>query len=409
VVSVILFALAPALHATRRTIPLGTLDRSSTRRARFHLRGGLLAVQIAACTVLLIGAGLVSRAIVHAMAFDPGFRVQGVMRVSAFLPSGTPADQRRLFADTLLAQLEQGAAEPIAVASHGVVTPARFFTMNVVLPQENATDYRSVERRGVSRQYFDALGIPLVKGRTFASDAVGEVIVNETFARVYWRGADPLGQTIREVDRSGAIVRAHTIVGVVRDAYLAGLERVEPMIFRPARQGTFVTAGGPEAIARIRAAAAGLNAAATVRVWPLTDDLRKHLEESRMGAAVAWAIGLLGLLLAAVGVLGVFSYAVEERRREIGVRLALGAARRQIVGMLVTSSGRAMALGLGAGILLSFACGPVLRAYLYGLSPLDPMAYSGVLLLLAGTGTLATLVPARRACRVDPAITLRED
>ncbi|HUP59563.1 MAG TPA: FtsX-like permease family protein [Thermoanaerobaculia bacterium] len=118
---------------------------------------------------------------------------------------------------------------------------------------------------------------------------------------------------------------------------------------------------------------------------------------------------LLGLLLASVGVLGVFSYAVEERRRERGVRLALGAARRQIVTMLVSSSGRAMLLGLGAGLVLSLACGPVLRAYLYGLSPLDPTAYGMVTLLLAGAAALATVVPARRACRVDPALTLRED
>jgi ABC-type antimicrobial peptide transport system permease subunit len=124
---------------------------------------------------------------------------------------------------------------------------------------------------------------------------------------------------------------------------------------------------------------------------------------------VAWVIGLLGLLLACVGVLGVFAYAVEERRREIGVRIALGAARADIITTLVATSGRGILLGLGAGLLLSLACGPVLRSYLFGLNPLDPMAYGGVLLLLAGTGTLATLVPARRACRVDPAITLRED
>jgi hypothetical protein len=325
------------------------------------------------------------------------------------LPSETPAAERRQFAERQLALLEQDDSRGIAAANHGPVVPDGFFTMNVILPQENATDYRSVESRGVSRHYFEVLGMPVLKGRTFASDAIGEAVVNESFARAYWRGAEPLGQTVREVDQRGAVVRAHTIVGVVRDAYLAGLERIEPMIFRPARQGTFVTAGGPEAIARIRATAAGLNAAATVRAWPLADDLHEHLEESRVGAAVAWGIGLLGLLLASVGVLGAFSYAVEERRREIGVRLALGAARRQIVGMLVTSSGRAMLLGLGAGILLSFACGPVLRAYLYGLSPLDPLAYGMVMALLACAGTLATLVPARRACRVDPAITLRED
>jgi putative ABC transport system permease protein len=115
------------------------------------------------------------------------------------------------------------------------------------------------------------------------------------------------------------------------------------------------------------------------------------------------------LLLAAVGVFGVFAYAVEERRREIGIRLALGAAGRQIVGMLIATSGRAMAIGLGVGILLSFACGALLRSYLYGLRPLDPLAYGIVISLLVAAGFLATVVPARRACLVDPAVTLRNE
>ena len=130
---------------------------------------------------------------------------------------------------------------------------------------------------------------------------------------------------------------------------------------------------------------------------------------SRYGAMVAWGIGLLGLLLASVGVLGVFAYSVEERRREIGIRRALGAARMHILMVLVATSGRGVLVGLGAGLLLSIAGGMLLRGYLYGLSPLDPLAYTGVLTLLAVTAAAATLVPARRACRVDPAITLREE
>ncbi|HVH56701.1 MAG TPA: FtsX-like permease family protein [Vicinamibacterales bacterium] len=105
----------------------------------------------------------------------------------------------------------------------------------------------------------------------------------------------------------------------------------------------------------------------------------------------------------------VFAYSVEERRREIGVRLALGAARSQIVRMLLSTNGRAIVAGLGAGLLLSLGCGPVLRSYLYGLSPLDPGAYATVLTLIALAAGVATLVPARRACRIDPAVTLRED
>ena len=265
----------------------------------------------------------------------------------------------------------------------------------------------------ITPRYFDAVGMRLKRGRAFTdTDREGSLrvsVVNEAFVRAYLPREEPLGQHLREIDRKGAVVRTHTIVGIARDAYLAGPEGVVPLIFRPTIFGGLLTRGGPAAVESVRAVATSLNPAATVRAWPLTDDLREELESSRQGAALAWGIGLLGLALGIVGVFGVFAYAVEERRREIGVRLALGAARGHIIGTLLTTSGRAMALGVGVGILLSFASGPVLRSYLYGLSPLDPIAYGMMLTLLVFAAALATFIPARRACRIDPAVTLRED
>jgi predicted permease len=408
IIACLAFALAPAVHATRRTIPLGSLDRGGTRRARFHLRAGFLAIQIAVCTVLLFGAALVTRAIAHATAFDPGFSVEEVHRVSVSLPHEVSADERSAFGQQLFVELERRAGAPIATGHHGPFTDFPF-TIGIALPHEAPRDHRQVARRSVSHRYFEVLRIPLVRGRMFASDATGEVVVNEAFARAFWRGADPLGQMIRHIDSKGAIAGTLTIVGVVQDAYLTGLKRIEPVVFRPTRSGTLITSGGADTLEWIRATATGLNRAATVRAWPLTDDLREYLGESRAGAAMAWGIGLLGLALASVGVLGVFAYAVEERRREIGVRLALGAARSHVVWMLLSTSGRGMLAGLGAGLLLSLAAGPVLGSYLYGLSPLDPLAYASVLALLGVTALAATFVPARRAFRVDPAVTLRED
>ena len=403
------FALAPALHATRRTIPLGSLDRGSTRRARFTLRGGLLAVQIAVSTVLLAGAGLLTRAIVHAMAFDPGFAIDEIARVSVSLPDETPAEDGRAFTMHLLSEVERDPNARVALSSPGPMAPARFYTMNVALPDDSLLEARPIERRSVSARYFDVLGIPVLTGRTFLSNATGEVVVNESFARTVWRDGSPVGRTIREVDNKGTLLRSHTIVGVVRDAWLTGLDRMRPVVFRPATSGVFVTRGSAGEVERIRASALALNPGARLRAWPLRQDLAEELEQSRMGAAAAWGIGILALLLAAVGVFGVFAYSVEERRREIGVRMALGAARAQIVGMLVSTCGRALLFGLGAGLLASLALGPVLDSYLYGLSPLDPFAYGSVVLLLGTAATLATFIPARRACRVDPAITLREE
>jgi predicted permease len=406
--SCLIFALAPAVHATRTTIPLGVLDRASTRPSRFHLRSVLLATQIALCTVLLAGAGLVTRAIAHAMSFDPGFTIEGVDVVSTSLPTGASSRDRQALIRGTLAAVERDGEAPIAVAPFGPIDDTRY-GMLMARPGGNPRDFETVLRRPVSTRYFEVLGTPLVAGRMFPSGIRTEAVVNEAFARAYWPGENPVGRTIQDVDGKGNVQRTYTIVGVVRDTYLTGLERIDPVIFTPEQVGSFLTRGGPAAVERIRATAVSINPAAIVTIRPLRENVRKYLEESRIGATLAWAIGLLGLTLATVGVFGVFAYAVEERRREIGVRLALGAARNQIVSMLVSSSGRAMLLGLGAGILLSFACGPLLRAYLYGLSPLDPLAYGMVTLLLATAAGLATVIPARRACHVDPAITLRED
>jgi predicted permease len=409
VAACMVFALAPALQATRLTIPLGAIDRASTRSTRLPLRALLLATQIAVCTVLLAGAGLVTRAIAHAMRFDPGFAVQGVEIVSATLPTdGYTPGQRSDFAGQILAAIESSGGEPVALASHPPINRAPF-VMPVTLPHEGPRDLRSIRLRQVSSGYFDVLGIPMAAGRMFGPRPSDEAVVNETLARALWPGESAIGRIVNHVDRAGKTLRAYTIVGVVRDAHLTSLEQVEGTIFTPARSGMFLTRGGPEAVERIRAAALAISPSAVVATRPLTDELRNYLVQSRAGAALAWAIGLLGLTLAIVGVFGVFAYAVEERRREIGVRMALGAAGPQILRMLAATSGRAMISGLAAGLVVSLACGPLLRSYLYGLSPLDPGAYALVAAILAGAGVLATFIPARRACRIDPAVTLRAE
>ena len=403
----LVFALTPALHTTRATIPLSTMDRGGTRGSRFPLRSLLLGVQIAACTVLLAGAGLVTRSIMHAMRMDPGFDLNAITKMVIALPSEATTREQQAFARQLLAVLEAH-GESVAMVPHGPISSAPF-VMDVVFAGENPDAARMVLRRGASSRFFDVLRLPIVAGRMYKSDATDEVVVNETFVRTYWPGADPLRQMLREVDRKGAIARTYAVVGVVRDAYMTGFDKISPVVFMPTVSAVYMTAGGPEAVERIRAAALGVNGRATFRSYPARDDVRKELEESRAGAAFAWAMGGLGLVLAIVGVFGVFAYAVEERRREIGVRMALGAARVQIIAMILSSSSRAATVGLAAGVVLSLACGPVLGSMLHGLSPLDPLAYGLTIVLLLTAGVLATFVPARRACRVDPAITLREE
>ena len=238
VASCLVFALAPALQVTRVTIPLGALDRGSTRASRFHLRSLLLATQIAVCTVLLAGAGLVTRAIAHAMSFDPGFTVQGVDVISAALPSGTSMRERENFIQQTLAETVTAGGDPVAVAEIGPMDDSPF-VMHVSRPEKGPMAFATVLRRRVSARYFDVLRIPLVGGRMFQSAADHEAVVNEAFVRAYGSGENILGHTAREVDGQGSIRRTHTIVGVVRDTYLTGLERSTRSSSHPPRSECF--------------------------------------------------------------------------------------------------------------------------------------------------------------------------
>lgn len=400
------FALAPAFRATRGTIPMGAIDRGSTRATRLPLRTVFLATQVAVCTVLLFAAGLLTRAVNHAMSFDPGFAVEGVHIAALSLPSEDyNRAQQSAFVRQVYDELERDYPGGIAIASP---TPLQIrLGMTIRVPHEK--EDRFVMTTAVSPSYFDVLRITVLQGLVFDRKSTTEAVVNEAAAAELWPGRNPLGQVVNDVERDGTVRRTLTVVGVVRNAYLTRLDEIEPMIFTPATTGQLIARGDAETVGRIRTTALGINPAATVRTFPVTDNFRKRLEESQMGANLAWGIGLLGLTLAAVGVFGVFAYAAEERRREIGLRLALGATRSQIVRMLVGTSGRAIMFGLGAGVLGSFASGPVLGQYLYGLNPLDPQAYGLVGVLLIVAGAVATLVPARRALGVDPAVTLREE
>jgi hypothetical protein len=388
-------------------MPLGVLDRAATRRTRFHLRSVLLATQIAACTALLAGAGLLTRAIVHALAFDPGFQVEGIDVLTPVFPSGTSVKDRETFTAAVRDALDTSGAPPFAIVEMDPLSDSNF-VMHVASGNRNAAP-ESVLLRRASAAYFDVLGIPFVKGRAYAQGAAGEVVVNESYARVYWPGEDALGKPVRQASPTGETRFTYTIVGVVRDAYVTGFRDIEPVLFAPAHSGMFLTRGGPAFKTQLEAIVAGVNRSVTLTGQPLRASVRQALNESMIGAAFAWGLGLLGLALAAVGIFGVFAYSIEERRREIGVRLALGAARSHIVRMVVATSGRAMVGGLALGLLFSLACGPVLRSYLFGLHPLDPVAYGLVIALLICAAAVATLAPALRACRIDPAMTLRED
>jgi hypothetical protein len=272
---------------------------------------------------------------------------------------------------------------------------------------------RIVDFIDVTPGYFSVLGLPILAGRDFEeNDSVRPVaIVNETLARQYWPGVNPVGRTFVSGKES------LEIVGLVKDAYMNQLNAIEPVFFKP--MGTRVRSEPfPRLIFRTAQSAAwtavaarisSVESRARVDVTPLRDRLDNWLTQLNFAPMAASILGVLGLTLATIGMFGVFAYVVRHRTKEIGIRLALGAPPLAIIRLVLSGNSRALTVGLTAGLVGALGASQVLRSSLYGLSPLDPIAYAGVVLLLATAAIAASYLPARRATRVDPVLALRHE
>jgi hypothetical protein len=254
----------------------------------------------------------------------------------------------------------------------------------------------------------EVLKLQLRAGR-WASDepAARECVINETLARQMWGDGPAVGRTLL-LDFDDAV---YTVVGVVADAHILAPGPVPATMHIAPGRGTpvLLAATSPAAESELRSMLKRVAPAAHVSFVPLTDAIRGTMGSAMAGAAIAGGLGLVALILAMIGVYGVFSYLVEERRREIGIRVALGATRSQIRGAIFHATRWALTGGLAAGLGLSLVAGLVLRSFLFGMSPADPVSYVTVALILVLTALLATLVPIRRALKVNPSVTLRAD
>jgi hypothetical protein len=260
----------------------------------------------------------------------------------------------------------------------------------------------------MSPSAFAVIGIPLTAGRPYANrEDATEAVVNETAARLLWHGESALGKTLLVAGTS------YTVVGVARDVYYKTYESIGPLLHLPvaadANPTVVVRAEGPAITAQLETILKGLDPRATVMVRSLSERLATRLRDGKAAAQAAWAGGLLALALATFGVFGMFAYVVEERRREIGIRLALGAQKGQILTAVLRTARRAVLGGLTLGLLLSLCVGPLLEQVLLGLSPFDPLAFGIVAVILAGASFVATFIPARRALSVAPAVILKQD
>ncbi|HEY1249976.1 MAG TPA: ADOP family duplicated permease [Thermoanaerobaculia bacterium] len=416
------FGLLPALHASRAPIESVLRSTASTLARRSVARGVFLGAQVALCLALLATAGLFTRSLSRALAIDLGFRPAGMTlaKVRLGLQRYDPP-RAAAFLDDLTRRLS---------AQSGV----RAVSWTGILPLSGEESVETFEAEGyapaagekpvaqvavVGAGYFRALQVPLAAGREFEAsdrgDAPPVAVVNEAMARRYWPGRSPIGRLL-------TVDKPRRVVGVVRDARFASLSAAaEPYAFAPVLQ--FPTAALDELTLVVRADATPAVAAGWIRaavreldpslpvtaVGPYADVIAGLLLPQRAGAALLGVFGALALLLAAFGIYAVVSYSVAQRTREVGIRIALGAAPAEVRGLVVRQSAAPIAAGLAAGLLLAAAAARLLGGLLYGVAPLDPIAFGAATLALAASGLLAAWVPARRASRIDPIAAIRTE
>jgi predicted permease len=427
ILTCVLFALAPALRAgaaAPESVLRGGGRGLTPGRRRFGLRRALVASQIALSLVLLVGALLFSRSLRNLLTLDAGFRQDGILIAWVdFVKLGVPVDRRVDFQRDMLDRLR---------ASPGVdsVSDVRF------LMGEGSESNRiwidgADQRRGISANfnyagaaYFKTLGVPFVAGRDFdARDRVGSprvVIVNEALTRALGLGPNPVGKRFRrEVTPSDPEI-VFEIVGVVKNTKYRNLrEDFVPIGYYPTAQNTRPTEGDQILIrsnlplsaltASLRRTFGEINPEIAFEFRAFKAYIGEGLLRERLMATLSGFFGLLAGVLAAVGLYGVVSYMVARRRNEIGIRIALGARRGQVVALIFRESALLLAIGLVTGAILTLAAGKIAASLLFGLKPYDPMTILLAMGTLAAIAAAATYLPAQRAAQLDPMAALREE
>jgi predicted permease len=418
----ILFGLSPALQATRSD-QLGALKEQtpalSHSRAKARLQNALVVAQIALSLVLMITAGLFARSLQHTLAVDPGFNPRHALVVPVDLGFGQYSESEgRRFERQLIDHVKalpgvQSAALAVDMPLgqlhlHGFVTIAGY----VPAPGEQMAMRRNV----VGPDYFRTMGIPILEGRGFddrdTENSRPVAVVNETMARRYWADQDPIGRTF---ENSG---RDWEVVGVAKDGkYDALNETPQPYFCLPLRQTDFVkrlhllvrTAGDPRGA--MLPVLQVLQQLSPNLPPPRILTLNQFMDESVQGTAgpaqIVGIFGLLALVLAMVGVYGVMSYSVSQRTHELGIRIALGARRNQILKLALRRGAVISLIGIAIGLAAALALSRVLAGFLYGVKGVDPIAFGVASLGLVLFALAACYIPARRATKVDPMVALR--
>jgi predicted permease len=411
----ILFGLAPALQTTRPNLIEALKNEIPTLTSggsRFELRKLLVVSQVALSLLLLIGAGLFVRTLQNLKGIEPGFRADKVLLLSLNpgLNGYSPERVNSFYAQLLERINALPGVQSASFADKPLLGGASVDGLRA------AGKEMSVTVKWVEPKFFETMGIALLTGRDFnARDGAGApqvVIINETLARDFFGNDNPLGQRVGNRQE-------REIIGVIKDTKYWDLKKPAPRtVYFPLAQITAVSA---ERTLHVRTAGEQKNLLAAIRrevetldknlpvynVRTFTDLVAQSIYQERLIATLSSFFGLLALLLASLGLYGVMAYSVARRTREIGIRLALGAQKSDIL-KLVVRHGMGLALaGIGLGIAAAWALTRVLANLLYGVSVTDPLTFVSLPLVLVGVALLACYLPARRATKVDPMVALR--
>src|SRR5882724_135020 len=428
----LIFGLAPATQAANFNLndTLKESGRDSAAGSRGNrIRGLLVISEVAVSFILLIGAGLLINSFLHLRNVDPGFRAERALTMKIVLPEPRYADkeQRGVFYRELIRRVETlpGVSSAAVATNLPLTESGNSVGVSIEGHADPAPDrVPIVITRIISPRYFETMGIPLLKGRAFTEEDKSEsespsvIVVSETTARSFWPGEDALGKHIKVGSPSNNENKWLTVIGVVKDVRQFELVvEPKPQMYLPFTQANFFE---PRALV-VKTNLEPLSLAATVRktVWEIDKDqpvsdiasmehiVSESVARQRFSMLLLGIFAGLALVLAAVGIYGVMSYSVAQRTHEIGIRMALGAQKKDVLKLTIGQGLKLVLIGVAIGLGAAFILTRVIASLLFGVSATDPITFVAISLVLIGVAMLASLIPALRAMKIDPMFALR--